>query len=373
MQFTIKKEDILHVLQRIQGLTGRTTNLAITRNVLIKAANDSITLTATDLDTGFEGTYPAVVAQEGVIAIHSRKLYEIVRDFPSDEIHMSELENRWLEIGNDTVQYNIVCANPDDFPETSFAEDIPYFEMESAALKKMIERNLMIASDPGDTRAHMNSSFFEKIIEEQVNRIRMVSTDGSRLSLAECIVDKENQMPPAESGVLIPKKELNEVVKFLDQDSTVKIGIEQNRLVIKKDTETIIVRLVEGEFPAYGAIFNSETKNVFKADREKLLMMLKRMSILSSQDYKGALFKFEKNRLKVITTNPEIGESKEEIDIEFDGEPIEISFNPKYFIETLNAIEDDKISARISDHERPCLVEGEKDRTFLSAIMPMRI
>jgi DNA polymerase III subunit beta len=372
MQFTIKKEDILPVLQRIQGLTGRTTNLAITRNVLIKAANDSITLTATDLDTGFEGTYPAVVIEEGVIAIHSRKLYEIVRDFPSDDINMLELENRWLEIGNEAVQYNIVCANPDDFPETSFTEDIPYFEMESAALKKMIERNLMIAGDPGDTRAHMNSSFFEKIFEEQVNRIRLVSTDGSRLSLAEYVADKEKQMP-SEPGVLIPKKELNEVVKFLDQDSTVMIGIEQNRLVIKKDTETIIVRLVEGEFPAYGAIFNYEIKNVFKADREKFLMMLKRMSILSSQDYKGAMFKFEKNRLKVTTTNPEIGESKEEMDIEYDGEPIEISFNPKYFIETLNAIEDNKISARIIDNEKPCLVEGEKDRTFLSAIMPMRI
>jgi len=372
MQLNIKKDKILNVLQKIQGLTGRTTNLAITKNVLIKAANNSITLMATDLDTGFEGTYPAEVNEEGIIAIHSRKLFEIVRDFPSDEIHMSELENRWVEISNDNVQYNIVCANPDDFPEISFSEDIPYFEMESAVLKKMIERNLMITNDPSDTRAHMSSTFFQKIFEEQVNRVRMVSTDGSRLVLAECIFDKEKPMPP-ESDVLIPKKELSEVVKFLDLDSTVEIGIEQNRFVIKKNTETIVIRLVEGEFPAYGAIFNAEIKNVVKADRDKLLMMLKRMSILSSQDYKGAMFKFDKNRLKVITTNPDIGESKEEIDIEFDGEPMEISFNPKYFIETLNAIEDDRISAGIIDHEKPCLVEGEKDRTFLSAIMPMRI
>lgn len=372
MEFTIKKDDILNVLQRIQGLTGRTTNLAITKNVLIKAANDSIIVTATDLDTGFEGIYPAVVIEEGIIAINSRKLYEIVRDFPSNDIHILEIENRWVEIGNDTVKYNIVCANSDDFPETPFIEEVPFFEMESADLKKMIERNLMVASDPSDSRAHMYSSFFEKIFEEKVNRVRLVSTDGSRLSLAEYVADKERQMPP-ESGVLIPKKELNEVVKFLDLDSTVKIGIEENRFVIKKDSETIIVRLVEGEFPAYGAIFDLQAKAEFKADREKLLMMLKRMSILSSQDFKGAMFKFEKNRLKVTTTNPEIGESKEEIDVEFDGEPIEISFNPKYFIETLNAIEDDKIFARIIDHEKPCLVQGENDRTFLSAIMPMRI
>ena len=132
----VKKADILHVLQRIQGLTGRTTNLAITKNVLIRGSENSITLTATDLETGFEGTYPAEVAEEGLIAIHSRKLFEIVRDFPSDDVLLTELDNRWVQIGAENVQYNIVCANPDDFPETPFIEDIPFFEIESGALKE---------------------------------------------------------------------------------------------------------------------------------------------------------------------------------------------------------------------------------------------
>jgi DNA polymerase III subunit beta len=372
MQFTIKKEDILPVLQRIQGLTGRTTNLAITKNVLIKVSENSITLTATDLETGFEGTYPAQVAEEGVIAIHSRKLFEIVRDFPSDEIHLAELENRWVEIGAENVQYNIVCANPDDFPETPFIEDIPSFEIDSGAFRKMIERNLLIAGDPNDGRAHMNSSFLEKIFDEGKNSVRLVSTDGSRLAFTECVFDKDKEMPP-ESGVLIPKKELSEVVKFLGTEGVVKVGIENDRLVVRKDAETIIVRLVEGEFPAYGSILTSNAPNVMKADREKLLMMLKRMSILSSQDYKGAMFAFDNDRLRVTTTNPEIGESKEDIDVEYRGEPIEISFNPKYFMESLNAIDDEHVVAKIIDHERPCLVEGENDRTYLSAIMPMRI
>lgn len=372
MQFRIKKNIILFVLQRIQGLTGRTTNLAITRNVLVKASGDSITITATDLETGFEGTYSATVEKEGVIAIHSRKFYEIVRDFPSEEIHIRELDNYWLEIGNDSIQYNIVCANPDDFPETSFAADISSFEMESSALKKMIERNLMIPPDPNDPRAHMNASFFEKIFDETVNKIRLVSTDGSRLALAEYLMDKEKPLQP-ESGVLIPKKELGEVIKFLDSDDMVKIGIESNRLIIKKENETIIVRLVEGEFPAYKGVLNLESRYLFKADREKFLMMLKRMSILSSQDYKSAMFKFDTNCLKVITTNPEIGESKEEIEIEFDGQPIEISFNPKFFIESLSAIEDNIIVAGITDQEKPCLIEGETNKNFLSVIMPMRV
>jgi DNA polymerase-3 subunit beta len=102
-------------------------------------------------------------------------------------------------------------------------------------------------------------------------------------------------------------------------------------------------------------------------------MMLKRMSILSSEDYKGVIINFEKNQLNITSTNPDIGESKEDMDVEYKGDAITVMFNPKYFIETLNVIEDDKVILNITDEEKPCLIEGEKDKTYLSVIMPMRI
>ncbi|MBW2491006.1 MAG: hypothetical protein JRE65_07660 [Deltaproteobacteria bacterium] len=108
-------------------------------------------------------------------------------------------------------------------------------------------------------------------------------------------------------------------------------------------------------------------------DRHLFLMMLKRMSILSSEDYKGVIFNFYKNQLMITSTNPDIGESKEDMDIEYKGGAITVMFNPKYFTETLNVIEDDKVILNIIDEEKPCLIEGEKDKTYLSVIMPMRI
>ena len=369
MQFTIEKAEILNVLQKIQGLTGRSTSLDITRNVLITAGADKITMAATDLETGFEGIYSATVASEGVIAINARKLFEIVRDFPDEAIHMTELENRWIEIGNETVQYHIVCADSADFPESPRFEDVTFLEINSEALRKMIERTLMISGDPNDSRAHINSVLFEKISGEGKVLVRMVSTDGSRLSLTEAPLEQSEIV--AES-VLIPKKELNEVVKFLSSEGTVKIGIKDNHFITRKNSEIISVRLAEGQFPDYKTILEREGDNLLKADRQSMLMMLKRMSILSTEDYKGAIFSFSDNKLKVTTTNPEIGESKEDLVVEFESEPMEISFNPKYFVESLNEIEDEKVIARITDYEKPCLLEGENDKTFLSAIMPMR-
>ena len=103
------------------------------------------------------------------------------------------------------------------------------------------------------------------------------------------------------------------------------------------------------------------------------LMMLKRMSILSSENYKGVIFNFLKNKLIITSTNPDIGESKEDMEIGFEGEPIEVAFNPRFFIDTLNVIEDENIILNIINEEKPCLIEGEKNKNFVSVVMPMRI
>ncbi len=372
MKFTISKSDIRNVLSKVQGLTGRKTNLAITETVLLKAGSSGVTIIATDLETGFEGLYPAEVGTEGTVAVNAKKLYEIVRDFPSDEILLSEVENRWIEIGNGNIEYHIVGMDPEDFPDIPHIEDMTFFDMESAALKRMIEKSVIISGAADDRRAHINGVFFEKILGDDKKIVRMVSTDGSRLSTADCVYDKDFELPDS-PGVIIPKKGLNEVAKFLGHGGTVQIGAKDNHFIVKKDAETIIIRLLEGDFPRYNDIIVKGEGHVVKTDRQQFLMMLKRMSILSSENYKGVVFKFGNGKLLVTATNPDIGESKEETAVEFEGEGIEAAFNPKYFIETLNAVEDETVLLNIVDERRPCLIEGENDRTYLSVIMPMRI
>ena len=372
MNFIVNKKDILSVLSNVQGLSGRKSSLAITENVLIKTTDSGIKIMATDLETGFEGEYPANIESEGSISINSRKLYEIVKDFPVEDININEVENFWIEIGNKNVEYHIVGMNPEEFPDIPHLEDVDFFNIDSFVFKKMIEKMSIISGAADEKRAHIIGVYFEIIFNNDEKIIRMVSTDGSRLLKVDYVLDKDVEIS-SELNFIIPKKSLSEVVKFIDKKGVFKIGFKDNYFIIKNNNETIIIRLLEGNFPKYADIIIKSNGNTIEIDKNIFLMMLKRMSILYSEDYKGVIFHFIEDKLIINSTNPEIGESKEEISIDFKGEPIEVAFNPKYFIETLNVIDEDTIIVNIVNEEKPCLIEGKKDKNFISVIMPMRI
>jgi DNA polymerase-3 subunit beta len=372
MKLTIKKSELLPILAKVQGLAGRKTNLAITTNLLLKTTENELSISATDLETGFEGFYAAKIDAQGIIAINARKFYEIVRDFPSEDISLSEIENHWIEIGNEHVEYHIVGMNPDDFPEIPQIEGVDFFEIDSITLAKMIEKTVIVSGASDDKRAHIIGAYAERIVEEDKKVFRMVSTDGSRLSKVDHVYEKDFNLPEGD-GVMIPKKGLIEVNKFLDSEGPVQIGFKDNNLIIKKEKETLIVRLLEGAFPDYQDIIAKKGGHTILLDNQLFLMMLKRMSILSSEDYKGVIFNFTEDKLNITSTNPDIGESKEDMKIEYRGEPITVMFNPKFFIETLNVIDDDKVMINMISEEKPCLIEGKNEKTYLSVIMPMRI
>ncbi len=372
MKFSIKKTDILDVLSKVQGMAGRKSSLAITETVLINAKGNTITLAATDLETGFTGTYAAVVETEGVIALNARKLYEIVREFPTDDVIVNEVENRWIEIGDSKVLYHIVGMNPDDFPDVPTVPQAAFINIDSFMLKRMIERNIMVAGPSDDKRAHILGTYFQIITADGTPKARMTSTDGSRLMLMDTPFGGE-AIIGLEEGILIPKKGLHEINKFLGSEGEVRVGIQDNHFVVKKQRETLIVRLLEGAFPAYEEIIKKEDGHIISVAKQPFLMMLKRMSILSSEDYKAAIFKFENNSLLISASNPDIGESKEDMAIDYDGECMTIAFNPRFFIDTLNVTDSDEAIIYLVSEEKPCLLFDKEDDSFLSAIMPMRI
>ena len=372
MRVSIQKSYLLPVLSKIQGITGRKTNLAITTNVLIRTTASGVSIYATDLETGFEGHYPADVESMGTVALNSRKLFEIIRDFPSDRIVFTETENRWVEIGNATVEYHIVGMNIEDFPEIPKIESEYFFDIESVVLAGMIQKSTIISAASDDRRSHIIGVYAEWIDNQNNNIFRMVSTDGSRLSKSDAVFEKSVKLPVG-SHILIPKKSLIEVGKFLDTEVKLQVSFKDNNFVVRKDNETIVMRLLEGEFPQYADIIVKPAGYAVNLDRQMFIMMLKRMSILGSDEYKGVIFNFETDKLTISSTNPDIGESKEEMPIDYKGNKMNIMFNPRFFIDTLNVIDDEKVVVNITSEDRPCLISGEKDENYLSVIMPMKI
>jgi DNA polymerase-3 subunit beta len=372
MKFTIQKSEIVDVLSKIQGLAGRRSSLAITECILMTAKDSGIQLLATDLETGYEGAFPADVAEPGTIAVSARKFYEIVREFPSAEIRVEEKTNRVIDIGNQKVQYHLKGMNPDDFPSTPDLDALDYFSVDSSTLKKMIDKTIIISGVGEDKKAHINGVYFERLADRTPAAIRMVSTDGSRLSKYDLELADGSTVPAGES-VLIPKKGLHEISKFLDGGDTVQLALQGSYFVVHSSIEKIYIRLLEGQYPKYEDIIFREEGNHIELEKDQFLNMLKRMSILCNENYRAAMFTFDADLLVINATNPDIGESKEDMSIEFKGGKIEAAFNPKFFMDAVNCIDDKKIIINMLSMEKPCLIEGAEDKSYLGAVMPMRV
>ena len=153
----------------------------------------------------------------------------------------------------------------------------------------------------------------------------------------------------------------------------VGIGVKENYFVVKKDNEIIYINLFSGNFPDLKGLFEDHDRTVIELEKKEFKNMLERMSILTSEDYKGVIFKFEKHKLTINAANPERGESSEFMDISYDKNPIETMFNPHYFIDALNIIDETKVYLKIKDEQTPCIICGKESEQNLNIIMPMKI
>jgi len=372
MEIIVNKHELVDVLSKIQGLTGRRSSLAITECVRITTSDSHVKLTATDLETCYQGIFPASIKTGGTIAISARKFYEIVREFPSSEIVIEESDQQWINIGNKKVQYHIMGMNTQDFPDLPVLDDMDYFEIPCLELKKMIDKSIIISGIGEDKKPHINGVLFERITDKTPNRLQMISTDGSRLSRFKYKCSEESSITSG-SHILIPKKGLHEASKFIGSSGTISIGVQESYFVLKSPSETMAIRLLSGQFPPYEEVISIENSHTIQMEKEPFVNMLKRMSILCTDSYRAAIFSFNPESLAINATNPDIGESKEDMAIDYKGDSIEVAFNPKFFIEALSCVDDKKILLYMKSEEKPCIIQGLEDKSYLNAIMPMRV
>ncbi|MBI9076389.1 MAG: DNA polymerase III subunit beta [Desulfatibacillum sp.] len=376
MQFSISKEIFLDGITKVQGIAGRKTTFPITANVLISAQGSTVTLVATDLEIGFKGHYPATVEEEGTITIPGKKLFEIVREFPYGIVNCRDMENGWVNIYKDKVQYKMVGMDPNDFPQLPEVEDMEFFDLDSSMFATMIEKtNLSGGMSSEEKRPHLIGVYLEKIVLEEKNGLRMVSTDGNRLARVD-YVPEQDMPPPAfggAKGVILPKKVMTEIIRVAEGDGQVRLGVQKNYFVVQKESETIIGRLVEGEYPDYNLVIPSDLETFFEIEKQPFVSILKRMSILCSERYRAVRFRVNSERLEVSVNNPELGDSNEEMPISFNGEAFEAAFNPRFFLDALNPMRSDIIKVNILNASKPCVLEGTEDPRYLSVIMPMRM
>ena len=372
MELTIQKTDLLDGLQMAQGIVEKKSAMPILSNVLIETADEGINLVATDLQVGLRFHCPAVVTQPGGITVLARKFYEIIRELPEEEIYLKLKENNRLFISCKGIQYHLVGLPVLDFPALPETDQNQMITLEGADIREMIQKTI-ISISLEDTRYNLSGIYFEYVNDEE-NRhtLRMISTDGHRLSL----IDKKIE-PLIEGtfsqGVLLPRKAVSELLKILDKPGSIRLGFKENNGIIVKDNILIIMRLLDRKFPDYHLVLPKKKDKTLLLPKNSLLDAMRRMAVLSTEKYKGIKLLLKKGGLEILSINPEIGDAKEEISLDYKGEKMDIGFNPRYFIDALLVMNSEKITLELSDAVSPAVLSGEKDPGYLALIMPMKV
>lgn len=371
MKFKIKRNIFLKKLMSVQGIVEKKHTLPILANVLIESKNNEITLIATDLEVGISTKFEADVQAEGKVTLSAKKLYEIMKELPDSMITMTLKENFWVEITCNKSVFNLVGLSSEEFPKfpkTGEKKEIINKNM----LTEMIDKTLFSISHD-DTKFNLTGIYFKSELDNNKNYLTLVSTDGHRLSLIKKDIGQKD-IDIFTKGFILPKKGIVELKKNMENmNENIKISVNDNNFTVLDENMTLIMRMIDGEFPDYQRVIPEKGSNSALINRSELLDALKRISVLSNEKSRGVKCNLEEDSLELKSSNPELGEAKESLQIEYNGDAISIGFNAKYIIDILSEIDDDNIILNLKDNISPGRINPQNDSNYLTVVMPMRL
>lgn len=371
MEFQISVEELSKALYRAQGIVEKKSTMPILSSVLIEARQTPeggrITVSAYDLEVGVSGEHPAEVLREGAIALQAKSLYEIVRALPENVVVLKKGANNRVEITSGTAEFRIVGQAPEEFPALPKVEAIPFVAVDAGMLLEMIEKT-QFAISTDETRYNLNGVFFDPAED----KARMVATDGHRLSSVERPLAGNFSL---KRGVIVPRKGLMELRRLLAEDtaSPGELGFNESSGVFRRQGLVMVMRLVDGQFPDYKQVIPAESDRPVSLPRARYLEMLRRVSLISADRTSAVKLEISAGRLRLTSQNPDLGEAREDLVIDFQGEPIKVGFNARYLMDVLGAMESDVVQLDIADELSPGVLRPAGDGSYVNVIMPMRI
>jgi len=371
---TILKNDLMEALNSLQNITNKRGTLAILSNVHIDATSNGLILTATDLEVGLRLFVPADINSEGTLTLPSKKIFEIVRESGSEEITIEETKNSWVKIQAGLSTYNLAGMASEEFPSFPEFDEDSFTSFEAHIFLDLIDKVIFSIANEQENIYSLTSVLIEKEKKENMSYLKMVSSDGHRLSIMEKAVAVDIDTFHLNKVTLIPKKGVQELKKFCENRDTIDISFEKKQVVIKDGDAVMVIRLKQGEFPQYRAIINTVSlDNCIKIERIPFLESLKRINLFTEDIFHTIQLQIKDDTMILTSQSADFGNAKDEQKIEYAGEPLTLGFNCRYFIETLQVMECEIVEAYINSNNSPCLMKSADDKGFISIIMPMQL
>ena len=376
MELKIGVQELARALARSQGIVEKKSTMPILSHVLLEAAKgDELHVSATDLDISVSSEHTCEVLKEGKVAVPAKQLYEIVKSLPEKDAVLKRASNNYLELRSGAAEFRIVGLPAEDFPALPRFEKVQLVPIDPKPMLEMIDlTSFAVSSD--ETRYNLNGVFFEPA----AGTLRTVATDGHRLSLAERALEGDFRV---KKGVILPRKGLAEMKKLLVEatDGETKLGFVENSAVLQRPRVKLVMRLIEGVFPDYRQVIPKAGEKRFTVGRDRFLDTLRRVSLLSTDKAHAVKLELQPGLLRVLSQNPDLGEAKEDVPVEYQGEALKIGFNARYIMDVLSALSAlepvavQDVAVELADDLSPGVMRpaGESATRFTAVVMPMRI
>ena len=373
MKLEIAKGELQKGLGRIQAIVEKRNSMPILANVLLEAEKEgdgTLRLSATDLEVGVRGHHAANVAKAGGLTVAAKKLFEIVRELPDLDVALEATANSYLDIRCARSHFTLAGTAAEEYPTLPDFSPGKTVAIPTEVLSYMVERT-MYAASLDETRYNLNGVYLEVL--EETGKLRMVATDGHRLAL----VDREipGDLSALSNGVIIPRKGLAELKRLLDEDDTeeIELGFEGNSGVVRKGDVTLVMRLIEGEFPNYQQVIPSEVAVHLVIPAEELVHALRRVVLLSSERSRAVKLELGDGQLQVSSNNPDLGDASDELDVDYSGDGLAMGFNARYLLDALGALRAKEVRLGLQNDLSPAQIVPTNDDDALAIVMPMRL
>ena len=369
------QDRLLAALQSVAGIVERRHTLPVLANVLLRKSGDTLQLTTSDLEIQIRTT-AELGGDSGHFAttVGARKLIDILRTMPADQTVSLESSQSKLILKGGKSKFTLQTLPAEDFPLVQEAPSFgASFQVPQKTLKTLLDQ-VAFAMAVHDIRYYLNGILFVA----EGKQLSLVATDGHRLAYASATLEVD--VPKQE--VILPRKTVIELQRLLSDASVpegqqapmIEMQFAANQAKFSFGAMEFVTKLVEGKFPDYNRVIPRNHRNSVTLGRAPLLASLQRTAILTSEKFKGVRLNFEPGSLQIASNNSEQEEAVDEIDIDYDGEPIEIGFNVTYLIDALaNMNQQEMVRVELQDGNSSALITLPDNAHFKYVVMPMRI
>lgn len=366
MHIYCRQDLLLNSINTVLKACSTKTTMSILECILLTATNNKLTLVGNNLELGIESTIDADVLNEGCIALEAKIFSEIIRRMPGEVIELSTDENYVTSIISEKSKFQISGQSGQDFPSLPKVDKVNACTINQIDLKEMIRQTIFsVAQD--ETRPILTG----EMLQVKNNSLNMVAVDGYRISYRKMELSNEND----DIEVVIPGRTLGEINKILSSEENQKVNIyfSDKHVLFDLGDSKVVSRLLEGDFLRYEQVFSPDYETKILVDRKNFLMSIERAALISREGKKNPIRVEIDGDKMIITSNAELGTSREELDVILEGKEIVIAFNPKYLIDALRVIEDDKVYIQFISALTPCTINPEQGDQYKYLILPIRV